>query len=74
MVGCDLCKKIWNNVNEYKNQFKNSWYEEISIVMKDDSPWLYIPVDDSYYSGTYMPVNFCPKCGRKINLNYKIMR
>lgn len=76
MIGnCDLCKKIWDNVDEYQAQFKYDWDEEIAIVMKNDEPWLYIPIEgDSYYSDTYLQLNFCPKCGRQINPKYKAMR
>ena len=29
---------------------------------------------DDYYSDDILEINFCPKCGRKINLNYKNLR
>lgn len=73
-MNCDLCKKIWNSVDEYQCQFKYDWDEEIGIVMKDDKPWLYVPIGDNYFSDTYMQINFCPKCGRRVNLDYKVMR
>ena len=74
MMNCDLCQKIWDSIDEYQGQFGHDDDEEVSIVMKDRKPWLYIPVDDPYYSDTYLQTNFCPKCGRRINPNYKVMR
>lgn len=75
MMNCDLCKKIWKSKDEYRDQFKPDWWdEEIGIVMKNNEPWLYIPVDDKYYSDTYMQINFCPKFGRRVNPNYEVVR
>lgn len=73
-MGCDLCKKIWDSMDEYQCRFEHASDEETSIVMKDRKPWLYIPVDDPYYSDAYIQINFCPKCGRRVNPNYKVMR
>ena len=74
MVGCDLCEKIWDNIDEYQGQFRYLSDEKIGIVMKDRNPWLYIPVDPPHYSDVYVQINFCPKCGRRVNLNYEVMR
>lgn len=74
MVGCDLCEKIWDNIDEYQDRFEYAYDEEVSIVMKSREPWLYIPVDDPYYSDMYVQINYCPKCGRQVNLDYKAMR
>ena len=74
MTSCDLCEKIWDNIDEYQGQFRYLSDEKIGIVMKGRSPWLYIPVDPPYYSDAYIQINFCPKCGRRVNLNYEVMR
>jgi hypothetical protein len=64
---CEFCKKIWNSEKEYRNQFKRDWEERVAIVLdEDDEPALYIPVQDDYYSTTYLQINYCPKCGRKL--------
>ena len=42
--------------------------------MNGHGPGLYIPCDDWYYSKIVMYVNFCPVCGRQVNLNYKAQR
>lgn len=47
---------------------------EEAIVMNGHGPGLYIPCDDWYYSKIVMNINFCPKCGRQVNLNYKAQR
>lgn len=68
-MSCEFCKKIWNNKEEYKNQFEYPWDECVAIVIDkdyDNKPSLYIPVDDYYYSDTYLQINYCPKCGRKL--------
>lgn len=63
---CKLCEKIWKSEDDYRNQFKYDWDEGNAIVMEDRKPYLYVPCDDSYYSGTVMQINYCPKCGRKL--------
>lgn len=74
MIGCKFCEKIWNSQEEYKNQFEYYWDERNSIVMKDGEPYLYVPCEDYFYSDVVMQINYCPKCGRKVNMNYKVMR
>lgn len=75
MIGCKFCEKIWNSQEEYKNQFDDRWDERNSIVMKNGEPYLYVPCEqDSFYSDVVMQINYCPKCGRKVNMNYKVMR
>lgn len=63
---CDFCKNIWNSQEEYKNSFEYPWDETNAIVMKNRSPYLYISIEDSYYSDTYIKIDYCPKCGRKL--------
>ena len=68
-MSCKFCEKIWANKDEYRNQFKYDWDEEIAIVLDEDldgKPALYIPIDDYYYSDTYLQINFCPICGRRL--------
>lgn len=65
-TGCPLCDKIWSSMEAYKQDIGSRWDEPQAIIMQDDEPWLYIPIDDCYYSNTYMQINFCPKCGRKL--------
>lgn len=65
-TGCPLCSRIWSSAETYENSCKSPYQEEIVIVMKDDKPWLYIPIDDWYYSDTYIQINYCPKCGRRL--------
>ena len=72
--GCDFCSKIWNNVKEYKESFEFEHDEREAIVMDVHGPGLYIPCDDWYYSKIVMNINFCPNCGRQVNLNYKAQR
>lgn len=70
--GCDLCKKIWDNVDEYLAE--HGLGKKPAIVMEDGEPWLYLLIDGWYYNGKYLQLNFCPKCGRQINPDYKAMR
>ena len=67
-MACDFCKKIWNNREEYEKHFMDSDYESVAIILDEDygnKPSLYIPVED-YYSDTYLTIDYCPKCGRKL--------
>ena len=69
-MSCEFCKKIWSSQKEYKESVGNHWEENNAIVMEDGVHRLYIPIEmDFYYSGTYMTLNFCPKCGRKLTEN-----
>ena len=63
---CEFCNKIWSSQEEYSNSVGYPWDEIISIVVKDGELWLYVPIEDSYYSDTYLQINYCPKCGRKL--------
>jgi hypothetical protein len=63
---CDLCDKIWSNLDAYKEQFGCHWDEANSIIMVGDKPYLYVPCDDYYYSRCVEEANYCPKCGRKL--------
>lgn len=72
---CDFCNKIWASKEDYIKSVGNHWEEYNTIVMEDGEPYLYIPIEmDFYYSDTYLQINHCPKCGRKLNPKYKIMR
>ena len=72
--GCDFCSKIWDNVKEYKESFEFEHEEREAIVMNGHRFGLYIPCDDPWYSRTIMDLNFCPVCGRQVDLNYKVQR
>ena len=71
-TGCPLCEKIWNSKEEYQNFVGDHWEEKNTIVMEYGKPYLYIPIEmDDYYSDTYMQINYCPKCGRRLTPEYK---
>ena len=72
--GCDFCSKIWDNVKEYKESFEFEYEEREAIVMNGHRFGLYIPCDDPWYSRIIMDLNFCPVCGRQVDLNYKVQR
>lgn len=65
-MSCKLCEKIWNSKEEYQKSVESHWDEEEVIVLDNGEPSLYIPIEDDYYSDTYITVNFCPECGRRI--------
>lgn len=66
-IGCPLCNKIWSSKEAYQNFVGDHWEEKIVIAMEDGKPYLYIPIEmDDYYSDTYLQINYCPKCGRKL--------
>lgn len=72
-MNCKLCKTIYKNKDEYENKFKNHLYELPAIIMEHENPCLYMNYSNTFIN-TYMQINFCPKCGRKINLKYKNYR
>ena len=66
---CDFCKKIWSSKEEYTEQFTYPDDENVAIVLDDErcnKPSLYIPIEDCHYSDTYLQIDYCPKCGRKL--------
>ena len=68
-MACDFCKKIWNSKEEYAKQFTYPYDENVAIVLDKwygDKPSLYVPIEDSFYSDTYLQIDYCPKCGRKL--------
>lgn len=68
-MNCEFCKKIWNSKEEYTKQFTYPYDENVAIVLDEEhcgKPSLYIPIEDYYYSGVYLQMNYCPKCGRKL--------
>lgn len=65
-MNCDFCSKIWDSQSEYKKQFEHPYEETNAIVMESGRPYLYVSIGDSYYSDTYIKLNYCPKCGRKL--------
>ena len=64
---CSLCEKIWSSKEAYQSVYGDHWNQPISIIMEDRKPWLYVPCEDDWYSRTVMQINFCPKCGRRLN-------
>lgn len=65
-MSCKFCQKIWNSEEEYRGRFENHYDETSAIVLEDGKPYLYVPCEDDWYSGTTMQINHCPKCGRKL--------
>ena len=68
-MACDFCKKIWNSKEEYATQFTHPYDENVAIVLDKwygDKPSLYVPIEDWFYSDTYLQIDYCPKCGRKL--------
>lgn len=66
-TGCPLCDKIWSSKEAYQDFVGDHWEEQIVVAMENGKPYLYIPIQmDSYYSDTYLQINWCPKCGRRL--------
>ena len=62
---CNLCNNI-KKIEQYEEV--DSWDRKNTIVQKKDKTFgLWIECDDYYYSGVAMEINYCPKCGRKLN-------
>ena len=68
---CEFCENIITN-EEYDSL---SIYDKIDIpksfIMKDNilnQYHLFLECDDYYYSGKYLEnIEYCPKCGRKLD-------
>ena len=74
MNECWICNKIYDTKELFE---MNSWDREVCCITynkNDDTYNIWSECDDDYYSGEILEINFCPICGRKINLNYKANR
>ena len=74
MNECWFCNKIYDTKELYE---MDSWDREVCCITynKNDNTYnIWSECDDYYYSGEILEINFCPICGRKINLNYKANR
>lgn len=79
MVNCDFCKEIY----DYDNLSNMSLLERCESLIpgnviehreSDNSYGIWNECSDSYYSGRIMKINYCPVCGRKLNMNHKVER
>lgn len=75
MNECNFCNKIYN-----AQKLKETYWTDRDIVNcityneEDNTYNIWHECQDDYYSDEILKINFCPKCGRKINLNYKNLR
>ncbi len=63
---CDFCSDI-KELQEYKNL--HCW-DRVNCIVYDANYNMYgywVECEDSYYSGVELIINYCPKCGRKLN-------
>ena len=67
---CDLCKKIYSR-SEAVN-WKNKWWEmghRTTIIVNDEDYFsLWTQVDDNFYTGRVMDIEYCPLCGRQLKI------
>lgn len=75
MNTCEFCNKIYDTqeLNETYYRYRE-FMNYITYNRDDDTYNIWHECDDDYYSGEVLEINFCPKCGRKINPNYKTKR
>lgn len=67
-IKCDFCNTIYN-ASELKRQY---WAdrEVCNCITYDegiDEYCLWNECVDDYYTGNIMEINYCPKCGKKLN-------
>ena len=63
---CDFCNNI-PTLDDYK---KMSPYDRYNIIVHNHHTnryWLWIEIDDGYYSGIKKEIYYCPICGRRLN-------
>ena len=63
---CNFCSDI-KELQEYKNL---PWWDRNSCMVYDANHniyWYWMECEDEYYSGLKLIINYCPKCGRKLN-------
>lgn len=66
---CAFCENI-KTKNEYANK---PFWERNTCILKDGEIYgLWVESEDSYLSRIIMNVNYCPKCGRELNPNYRL--
>lgn len=77
-MNCSFCEKIYD-VEKLRNM---SWTDRyklgvtncITFDKENNTYGIWHECDDDYYSKTILEINFCPKCGRTINLKYVALR
>ena len=68
---CNFCKNIYTTAEAMK--WRESWWDwdceqpyTIIVVGDDDSFELWSHVDDNFYTGRVMDINYCPVCGKQL--------
>lgn len=75
MNECSFCNKIYNT-----QKLKETYWADRDVVNcithneEDNTYNIWHECEDDCYSDEILEINFCPKCGRKINPNYKAVR
>lgn len=72
MNTCEFCNKIYDTQELNETYYRDREFMNYITYNRDDDTYnIWHECDDDYYSGEVLEINFCPKCGRKINPNYK---
>ena len=75
MNTCEFCNKIYDTQELNETYYRDREFMNYITYNRDDDTYnIWHECDDDYYSGEVLEINFCPKCGRKINPNYKAKR
>lgn len=68
MNSCDFCKKIYDyDTLMYLNHWDRDICVCITFIKDDNAYYLWAECEDDYYSDNITEINYCPKCGRKLN-------
>lgn len=69
---CGLCKKIYSRPEAVN--WKRKWWEwdmeqPYTIIVNDEDCFsLWNQVDDNFYTGRVMDIEYCPVCGRQLKI------
>lgn len=75
MNTCEFCNKIYDTQELNETYYRDREFMNYITYNRDDDTYnIWHECDDDCYSGEVLEINFCPKCGRKINPNYKAKR
>ena len=71
---CRFCEKIYD-IEEgrrwaRKSECEEDYYDPASIIVVDNSYELWSRCPDSFYNGFVMCVDYCPKCGTKLEKKF----
>lgn len=66
-MSCNLCSSIPSKEDVKATPWYDRYGSCIVYNQKENQYEFWVEVDDCYYSHSYLTLNYCPHCGRKLD-------